>query len=293
VAETTRLSESALGESPLGESRLRKGRLREGLRAYRLIAGMWIRSSMTYRTSFVLTVCGNLLVTGLDFVGILLMFSQVDSLGGWTLPEIAFLYGLSVTAFGGADLVLGSMDVLGARIRDGSFDTLLVRPAPVLAQIGADHFALRRLGRIVQGALVLGWALVSLDVDWNAGKVLLMPVMLVSGAVIFCAVFVAGAAFQIFAQDAAEVQNAFTYGGTTLLQYPPTVFGKDLVRGATFVLPLAFVNWVPACYVLGRPYPLELPRWAAFASPLVALVCCGLAGLAWRAGLGSYRSTGS
>ncbi|MFJ9536444.1 ABC transporter permease [Streptomyces sp. NPDC101225] len=268
-------------------------RLTEGVRAYRLIAGMWVRSSMTYRTSFLVTVCGNLLVTGLDFIGILLMFSQVHSLGGWTLPEIAFLYGLSVTSFGIADLVLGSMDVLGARIRDGSFDTLLVRPAPVLAQIGADRFALRRLGRIVQGTLVLGWALASVDVGWSVAKVLLVPVTLAAGALIFCAVFVAGAAFQILAQDAAEVQNAFTYGGTTLLQYPPAVFGKDFVRGVTYLLPLAFVNWVPACFVLGRPYPLELPSWAAFAPPLVALSCCAAAGLAWRAGLGSYRSTGS
>lgn len=265
----------------------------EGLRAYGLIAGMWVRSSMTYRTSFVITVFGNLMVTGLDFVAILMMFSQVDSLGGWSLPEVALLYGLSATAFGIADLVLGSMDVLGARIRDGSFDTLLVRPVPVLAQVGADRFALRRLGRITQGGLVLGWALTAVDIEWSAAKVLLVPVMLVSGAAIFCAVFVAGAAFQILVQDVAEVQNAFTYGGTTLLQYPPSVFGKDLVRGVTFMLPLAFVNWVPAAYLLGRPYPIGLPEWAAFASPLVAVGCCALAGLAWRSGLRSYRSTGS
>ncbi|MFG2514283.1 MULTISPECIES: ABC transporter permease [Streptomyces] len=254
---------------------------------------MWVRSGMTYRTSFVFTVFGNLLMTGLDFVGILLMFTQVDSLGGWSLPEIAMLYGLSVTSFGIADMLLGSMDVLGARMRDGSFDVLLVRPVPVLAQVGADRFALRRLGRVAQGAVVLGWALSSVDVEWTAVKVLLVPVMVLSGAAIFSAVFVAGAAFQIFAQDAAEVQNAFTYGGTTLLQYPPTVFGKDLVRGATFMLPLAFVNWVPAAHILDRPYPIGLPGWASFASPLVAVGCCALAGLAWRTGLRSYRSTGS
>ncbi|MFF9483335.1 ABC transporter permease [Streptomyces sp. NPDC014676] len=254
---------------------------------------MWVRSGMTYRASFVFTVFGNLLMTGLDFVAILLMFSQVDSLGGWSLPEIALLYGLSVTAFGIADLLLGSMNVLGGRMRDGSFDVLLVRPVPVLAQVGADRFALRRLGRVTQGAVVLGWALAAVDVDWSVVKVLLVPVMVVSGAAIFSAVFVAGAAFQIFAQDAAEVQNAFTYGGTTLLQYPPSVFGKDLVRGVTFVLPLAFVNWVPAAYVLERPYPVGLPGWAVFVSPLVAVGCCVLAGLAWRTGLRSYRSTGS
>ncbi|MFD4542533.1 ABC transporter permease [Streptomyces bauhiniae] len=254
---------------------------------------MWVRSTMAYRASFVMTTLGNFAATFFDFVAIMLMFSRVDSLGGWSLPEVAFLYGLSAVAFGMADLLIGSMDRLGRRVRDGTLDTLLVRPAPVLAQVAADRFALRRLGRLTQGALVLGWSLSRLDVDWTPLKLLLMPVMIAGGCGIFCAVFVAGAAFQFLAQDASEVQNAFTYGGTTLLQYPPAVFTEGLVRGVTFVLPLAFVNWVPAAYVLGRPYPLGLPGWTAFVSPLVALACCALAGLAWRAGLRSYRSTGS
>ncbi|MFD1661950.1 ABC transporter permease [Streptomyces caeni] len=269
------------------------GRVREGLRAYRLITAMWIRSTMAYRASFVMTTLGNFAATALDFVAILLMFSRVDVLGGYRLPEVAFLYGLSATAFGIADLAIGSMHRLGRRVRDGTLDTLLVRPAPVLAQVAADRFGLRRLGRVTQGACVLGYAVAALDVAWTPLKAVMVPMMLLSGSVIFCAVFVAGGAFQFVALDASEVQNAFTYGGTTLLQYPPTVFAKELVRGVTFVLPLAFVNWLPALYVLGRPYPLDLPVWFAFAPPLVAAGCCALAGLAWRAGLRSYRSTGS
>ncbi|MGA4841673.1 ABC transporter permease [Streptomyces sp. G45] len=258
-----------------------------------MITAMWIRSTMAYRTSFVLTALSNFVATGLDFVAILLMFSQVDALGGYGFGEVAFLYGVAATAFGTADLAVGSMDRLGRRVRDGTLDTLLVRPAPVLAQVAADRFALRRLGRITQGGLVLGYGFAAVDIDWTPLKALLVPVMLVSGAAIFVAVFVGGAAFQFVAQDASEVQNAFTYGGNTLLQYPPSVFGKDLVRGVTFVVPIAFVNWLPGLYVLGRPYPLGLPSWVAFASPLVAVAACALAGLAWRAGLRSYRSTGS
>ncbi|MFE0137211.1 ABC transporter permease [Streptomyces sp. NPDC059037] len=267
--------------------------LRSGLRAYRLISAMWIRSLMAYRMSFAMTAFGNFAVTAFDFVAILLMFSQVDRLGGYSLAEIAFLYGTSCTAFGLADLAIGSVDRLGRRVRDGTLDTLLVRPAPVIAQVAADRFGLHRLGRVTQGALVLAYALVVLDIDWTALKVLMVPMMLLAGAGIFAAVFVAGAAFQFVAQDAAEVQSAFTYGGTTLLQYPPTVFAKELVRGVTFVLPLAFVNWLPALYVLGRPYPLDLPTWVAFTPPLVAAGSLALAGLAWRAGLRSYCSTGS
>ncbi|MGW0299875.1 ABC transporter permease [Streptomyces anthocyanicus] len=295
MAETAEAAEAdeAAEAAEAARTGVRRGRVVEGVRAYGLIAGMWIRSTMAYRTSFALTAFGNFAMTALDFVAILLMFSRVDALGGYSLPEVAFLYGLSGVSFGLADLAIGSMERLGRRVRDGTLDTLLVRPAPVLAQVAADRFALRRLGRVVQGLLVLGYALAVVDIDWTAAKVLLLPVALISGAGIFCTVFVAAGAFQFAAQDASEVANAFTYGGTTMLQYPPTVFALDLVRGATFVLPLAFVNWLPASYVLGRPYPLDLPGWVAFTPPLAAAACCALAGLAWRAGLRSYRSTGS
>lgn len=281
------------GRDPGGFAYEDRPRLLEGLRAYGLIVAMWVRSTMAYRASFAMTTLGNLAATAFDFVTIVLMFTHVDALGGYTLPEIALLYGASATAFGLADLLLGSMERLGRRVRDGTLDTLLVRPVPVLAQVAADRFALRRIGRITQGLAVLGYALLTLDIAWTPLKVAMLPVMVISGAALFGAVFVAGAAFQFVAQDASQVQSAFTYGGATLLQYPPTIFAKDLVRGVTFVVPLAFVSWLPALYVLGRDYPLDLPRWVAFLTPVVAVGCGALAGLAWRVALRSYRSTGS
>lgn len=271
----------------------RRNRAVEGVRGYGLIVTMWIRSTMTYRTSFFLSTFGNAAITLLDFVAIAIMFSHVDVLGGFTLPEVALLYGSCSASLGLADLLLGNTDRIGSRIRDGSLDTMLVRPVPVLAQVAADRFALRRLGRIAQGLGLLAWAVSALDLDWTVGKVLLVPVMITAGAAIFGAVMVAGAAFQFLAGDAAEVQNSFTYGGCTMLQYPPTVFGKDLLRGVTFIVPLAFVNWLPALYLLGRPDPLGLPQWVAFVSPLVAFAVFLPASLAWRAGVRSYRSTGS
>ncbi|MER5931319.1 ABC transporter permease [Streptomyces sp. NPDC002054] len=271
----------------------RRNRAVEGLRGYGLIVAMWIRATMTYRTSFLLATFGNAAVTLLDFIGIYIMFRHVDALGGFSLPEIALLYGSCSASLGLADLLLGNTERIGQRIRDGSLDTMLVRPVPVLAQVAADRFALRRLGRIAQGLAVLGWAVWVLDVDWTLGRMLLVPVMVLAGAAIFGAVLVAGAAFQFIAGDAAEVQNSFTYGGCTMLQYPPTIFAQDLLRGVTFVVPLAFVNWLPALEVLGRPDPLGLPGWVAYLSPVVAFLVFVPASLAWRAGLRSYRSTGS
>ncbi|MFE8936994.1 ABC transporter permease [Streptomyces sp. NPDC007872] len=286
---TTTTSAGGTGDDPSRTD----GALGDSLRTYRMVAAMWIRSTMTYRLSFALTLFNSFCVTFFDFVVILLMFGRVKGLGGFSFAEVAFLYGTAGTAFGIADLTMGSLQRMGKRVRDGSLDTFLMRPAPLLAQVAADRFALRRFGRVAQALLVLVWSLVLLDVAWTPVKVVLLPVTVVCGAVIFGAVMVVGASALFWIQDAAEVTNSFTYGGNTLLQYPPSIFAQELVRGVVYVVPLAFVSWLPALYVLGRPAPAGVPDWAAFASPPMALVCCGVAGLAWRAGIRSYRSTGS
>jgi ABC-type proline/glycine betaine transport system permease subunit len=114
-----------------------------------------------------------------------------------------------------------------------------------------------------------------------------------TGSIIFGAIFVLGAAFQFVSIDSAEVANSFTYGGQQLTQYPLSIFGKDIVRAVTFVVPLAFVNYYPVLYVLGKPAPLGLPSWIGLLAPAVAAAMVALAALAWRGGLRRYRSTGS
>ena len=268
-------------------------RLRWGIQAYGLLAAMWTRVSMTYRTSFAVMTLGQLMVTGLDFLAILVMFSNVDALGGFSLAEIAFLYGATSLCLGAADLLVGNIERLGTRIRMGNLDAMMVRPVPLYAQVCADDFALRRLGRMTQAVIVLGWAVASIQLQWTWGRALMIPLMLVCGTAIFVALFTLGAAFQFWTCDASEVANAFTYGGGTLTQYPLTIFPAEAVKALTFIVPVAFVNWYPALYVLGRHDPFGLPSALQFASPLAAAALCVLAVLGWRAGVRRYRSTGS
>nr|BEK66040.1 ABC transporter permease [Kitasatospora purpeofusca] len=262
------------------------------VRSWWLAAAMWTRAIMSYRASFVMMLCANVVVTFLDFVVVILMFRHTDTLGGWTLPELGFLYGTSALALGLANLFVGSIDALGERIRTGTLDIMLVRPAPALAQLCAERFSLRRLGRPAQAVAVLVWSLTALDVHWTWDRVLLLPVLVVCGTLIFAAVFIGFASLQFWWGEAKELQNSFTYGGATVLQYPPTVFAKELVAGTVFGVPLAFVNWLPALRILDRPDPLGLPTAFQYASPLAAVLALAVAGLAWRAGLRTYRGAG-
>ena len=265
----------------------------DGIRGYRMIAAMWIRSAVSYRTSFVLLASAQFVITGLDFVMILILFTHTRQLGGFTSAEVFFLYAGSGLALAFADMLAGSLEMVGQRIRDGSLDSLLVRPIPVVAQLAAEQFAIRRVGRILQAAVVFAVALISGDIIWSPAKVLLTLVMIVSGTALFVGIFMLGACFQFVAGDAAEVSNAFTYGGDALSQLPWTIYPRELVRTVVLVLPLAFVSWIPAAWILDRPLPLGMPSFMAWTSPVAAAALLTVAGLLWRVALRSYRSTGS
>jgi len=260
-------------------------------RGYKDIAVMWTRAAMAYPASFWMMAFSGFAIGALDFVGIWIMFHTIDSLGGWDLAEIAFLYGGTGIGLAVADLVVGRVERLGQLIRTGRLDAMFLKPLPLLTQVCADEFALRRFARVSQAVVVLGVACAF--VSWTPAKVLVTLSMVVSASVIFFAVFIGFACIQFWTIDANEVANAFTYGGNTITQYPLTVFPREVVTGLTVLIPLAFVNWYPALYVLDRPDPFGFPEWLRFASPVVALVLMTAALLVWRTGVRHYTSTGS
>jgi ABC-2 type transport system permease protein len=261
------------------------------VRTYWLIAATWIRAGLSYPVSFWTMAIGGLLITFLDFVGIWFMFASVDAYGGFTLREIALLYGVTSIAFRVADMLVGSVEKIGQKVRTGELDTMMTKPVPVLVQLCADRFEIRRLGQIAQGVGVFAWA--APIVDWTPQRVLVLVVALASGVVIYFCVFITFSTVQFWTADASEFANAFTYGGNTIMQYPMTIFPKELVRSLTYLLPLAFVNWYPCLYLLDSTDPYGAPDWFRFASPLAALALVGVTTLVWRQGLRRYRSTGS
>jgi ABC-2 type transport system permease protein len=262
-------------------------------RAYRLLVGARIRSQLQYRLSLALELAATTLMVFLDFVAILIIFEQVEALAGWTVAEVALLYGIACIAFALTDLVIGHLDWLSTMIRDGTFDQVLTRPLPSLVQVVATDFSVRRVGKAIQGLAVLVVALWQLDVDWTVGRALMIPVAIVAGAFIYGAVWVALATIAFWIVDAIEFVNAFTYGGNFLSEYPLNVFAGWLQSLVVFVLPIAFVAYFPALYVLDKPDGLGFPDALQFASPLVAVLATLAASFIWSAAVRRYRSVGS
>ena len=268
-------------------------RLRGSFELYRHLVGAQVRSRLQYRLSFAIDLLSSFLITFVDFVVVLVLFSHITALGGWSLWEVAFLYGLAGISFAIADLFIGHIEDLHLQIRSGQFDVVLLRPVGSLLQVIASDLSLRRLGKLSQAVIVFAIALAHLHVHWTVPRAVVLVLSLASGAVIFGSIWLLGACLTFFTIGSGEISNSFTYGGNMFASYPLDIFGPWLRRFFAFVIPLGFVAYVPAVYVLHKHDALGLPGALRVAEPLVALAIGAVAGLTWRFSVRHYRSSGS
>lgn len=258
----------------------------------RIIASR-IRSHMAYPVSFALDTLAQMIGQGIELIVILVLFTQVSTLGGFSQAEVLLIYGMAATAFGLADLLVGQIEELSTFIRTGEFDVMLLRPLSALTQLLTSDVELRRLGRVAVGLAVLIWALVQLDLAWTPLRVLVVVLAPLFGTVILSAIWVATNSVSFWFVDGREFANSFTYGSNFSTSYPITIYGPWLRGLLCFVVPSAFVAYFPALAVLDRPDPLGLPDALRYSSPFVAAVAVGIAALIWRSGVRHYQGTGS
>jgi ABC-2 type transport system permease protein len=264
------------------------------LRLYFRLIGANIRSQMQYKASFWLDLIGFGLLTVIEFATTAVLLTRFGSVAGWGLWEVALLYGLSSIAYSIAEMAGRSFDrPFEIMMQTGSFDSVLIRPLGSFFQMLSSEFQMRRLGRTIQGIGVLAYAMGQVSIEWTIERVAIVPVTIISGALIFLALLVMGAAATFWTIKTPEIINIFTAGGQQMSSYPQSIFNEWIRSVFLFIIPVAFANYPAALLLLGRTDPNGLPAAAAWAAPLVAAIFfCAALGL-WRLGVSKYASTGS
>nr|WP_209903242.1 ABC-2 family transporter protein [Brachybacterium sacelli] len=254
--------------------------------------GSRIRSQATFRASFAADLAGQVLIVGTEFLELWVILSQVSTLGGMTLPQVAVVYGLGALAFGMADLFFGEIDGLSTAIKSGKLETLLIRPVPVLLQISSLDLSLRRIGRIVVGLAMYVTALAIAGFQPTPATLALAALAPLAGALIFGALFTMAGALQFWLVDGREFASAFTYGGNYVATTPGAVFALPLRAFFTFVVPATLIAYAPTLALLDLPGPQLVPAWAGWCGLPAAVLAWIVAGALWRAGVRRYTGAG-
>ncbi|MFI5715796.1 ABC transporter permease [Nocardia sp. NPDC051750] len=261
-------------------------------RPYAAVLNSRIRAQRSYRLSFAGEILAATLLGLVEFAEVWLLFRQAKVLGGLDMDAALLLFGLSNLAFALAQLVCGHLDKLPTLIRLGMLDIYHLRPQPVLLQLITSDFSLRRLARAGVAIVVLAAGLVRNEIEWSASTVVLIPLTVASGAVLFAGLFVVAAGCQFFLIDGAELTNSFTYGGSFAATQPASVFPTPLRVLFCIAIPVAFTAYFPTLALLDIPGPDGMPSWLGWLAPLAALWAWVIAAIMWRFGTRHYQSGG-
>jgi len=258
------------------------------MKLYLKYLSIHVRSSMQYKLSFAMLTLGQFLVSFTALLGLWFMMSRFQTVEGFTFPEVLIGFSVILTAFSIAECVARAFDLFNRIIANGEFDRMMLRPRPLIFQVLAAKMELSRMGRLVQSAIMLAYAIPASGIVWTPDKIITLVLMIVCGAVVFSCLFLIYASICFFTLEGLEFMNVLTDGGREFGRYPFSVYGKDVLKFLTYVVPLALFQYYPLLYLIGR----ETSKFYMFL-PLLSLLFVFPAYGLWRLGLRNYKSTGS
>ena len=258
------------------------------LRLYIHYISIIVRSTMQYKTSMLLMIMGQLLVSFSAFLGIYFMFQRFDSVKGYTYSEVLLCFAIVLLQFSLAEMFVRGFDMFAGIVRQGEFDRILVRPRNEILQVLGSRFEITRIGRMIQALIIFVYGITNSHIEWTFARGLTVVFMLLGGCAVFSGLFMIYAAFCFFTLEGLEFMNVFTDGGREYGKYPIDVYGKRMLQFATIIIPYTLVQYYPLQYLLGRTESVVY-----IVLPLIAIIFLIPCWLFWRFGVRRYKSSGS
>ncbi|MEV3937097.1 ABC-2 family transporter protein [Glycomyces sp. NPDC049804] len=251
----------------------------------RLIAAQF-RSITEYPADFWTMVSVALIQQAAQIAFIAVVFAQVTTLDGWGFPQMLLLIGFMVLADSVTEVGWDGMWRLGRMIVNGELDYAVIRPAPAMMQIGASAIGMQSAANMTTGLtmIVIGWSGAGVPLAMVPAAVLLFACAVVVQLTVItamnCANFWLKGPSPVFAWLTSQTQETAT-------RFPLTIYPRAVRTVLTWVVPLAFVNYIPVRILTG-----DLPAWWLAVPPAVALALVAIAVLIAKAGLARYESAG-
>ena len=243
---------------------------------------------MQYKASFLFLTLGNFLMQFSTFLGVYFMFYLFHDVDGFTYPQVLLCFAVVIMAFSFAEMFASGFERLSRMLANGEFDRALTRPRNIIFQILVSRMSFFRIGATAQATVVFFWAVPNSGVSWAWDKILTLSLMIICGSLIFSVLFLIQASFAFFTTEGLEFMNILTYGGRDHGRYPYSIYGKEVLRFLTFVIPLALFQYYPLLFLLDIEQNILY-----MLMPLFGLLFIIPGYLFFSLGLRRYKSTGS
>jgi ABC-2 type transport system permease protein len=255
------------------------------IRTYLAILQTTLAARMAYRGDFFISafmiVIGDFLVPLIT----LMIYATGAAFPGWNMYEALLIQAIFMLAKGVAfpcffGLVWNTLD----RVRDGTFDILLLKPRSALYMTLVTGFQTDSIGRLCGGIILFIYTLFHLPAPGPFQWLLFILLFMISLIVLFgFALFMSGIVFLwVGSSRVYEIFDAVSSFGL----YPRSIFTKSFQSLVTFVIPVIMIGSMPAAALLGRSTG---DIWIA---AICSITFCMIGLVFWHRMLGKYTSAG-
>ena len=257
-------------------------------RLYRVLIKQFLKVVMQSKVDFLMGLLGFFLTQATGIIFLYLIFQQIPTLQGWTLDQLIFIYGFAQIPRGIDHLFTDNIWLVAWRlVINGEFDRYLLRPMNVFFQVIAEKLQPDALGE-----LLIGFILVIMSVQKGVAvvtpvSVLLFIASIFAGALIYTSIKLFFASFALWIKQSGSLLQV-AYEMADFAKYPTEIYHKGIQFIITWVIPFAFVAYLPASYFLGKG-----EAWMIGVESLIALVFWCVAYGLFNYGLKFYESAGN
>ncbi len=261
------------------------------IKLYLSLVRVAILGKIQYKADFLIGVISIFILNSVNLSLIWILVSNFDSLNGWGMFDLLFLYSLWMLSRSLYGIFFWHVTDLEELIVTGNFDSYLVRPIrPSLQLLGKD-INYSGAGDFLVGLVGFIIAWFNLGLSWNFMLWVYFIGCIISGTLIQLAInwIVSTLSFwTVRSRTISSITERFT---VLMQQYPVSIFGKWFQVFVTCFLPVAFINYYPSVVFLDK-FEDGIQIWQ-YLSPVVAVLLLALAVLVWSRGVKRYSGTGN
>lgn len=263
-----------------------------GIKFYFHMVSASIRAQLQYRYAFIMNILGWAMNYAGAAITTWVMLYSFKSLKGWTFWELIFLFALAVLSWGFCVIFFFHFRSLDQYIVNGTFDRFLVRPVHPFLQFIALKFDVGAFGQLLFSIIALVIAYIKLKLKWSFGIWLVFFGAVFGGVLIQGGILVAISALAFWTSKSERFYWVVMFPAKSLMNYPLTIYPRLMQAFLIFVLPFAFINYLPALILLEKA-DIAWEKSLGFLSPFVGVIFFGLCLVLWNKGLNRYQSAGS
>lgn len=258
------------------------------LKIYAVSTAQHLKRMLQYRSDFLIGAGSFLFIQASGILFMVLIFQQIPDLNGWSLTEMMFLYGYFQLPRGLDHLCTDNIWLIPTKIRRGEIDRYLLRPINPLFQLVIERFQVEAFGELAVGVALMVYTIPQLNVPITVGTVALGLLFILLGALIYTSIKLMTASIGFWVINSMPIMTTI-YNIADFSKYPTTIFPKAIQWTVTYLIPFAFVSFLPATVLLNRADGFPVLAGSVIAVTIFAFCAYKL----WTLGLKSYQSVGN